>query len=279
LPLHPLSTALALALSAAVSLGMARFAYALLLPPMRADLGWSYLLAGAMNTANAAGYLLGALLLPAALRRVDARSLMLAGGAASALLLVLHGGVRQDAALLLLRAATGVASAAAFASGGVLAARLASQLPAGSRTTPGQVLGLYYGGTGLGIIVSTALAPPLPWPWAWVALGGACALATVVTTAGTRRLRAPPLAVIGRVDLGGDGLIRRARAQRRMARITIGRASGEQCPVQHPLNIHHAGADRCQFADDLAVVDLVACPVNEGGKARVYDAGEHRIFA
>ncbi len=201
MPLHPLSTALALALSAAVSLGMARFAYALLLPPMRADLGWSYLLAGAMNTANAAGYLLGALLLPAALRRVDARSLMLAGGAASALLLVLHGGVRQDAALLLLRAATGVASAAAFASGGVLAARLASQLPAGSRTTPGQVLGLYYGGTGLGIIVSTALAPPLPWPWAWVALGGACALATVVTTAGTRRLRAPPLAGAPRVPL------------------------------------------------------------------------------
>ena len=28
-----------------------------------------------------------------------------------------------------------------------------------------------------------------------------------------------------------------------------------------------------------AVVDLVACPANEGGKARVYDAGEHRIFA
>ena len=28
--------------------------------PMRADLGWSYLTAGAMNTVNAAGYLVGA---------------------------------------------------------------------------------------------------------------------------------------------------------------------------------------------------------------------------
>ncbi len=185
--------ALALALAAAVSLGMARFSYALLLPPMRDALGWSYLLAGAMNTANAAGYLVGALLLPLLLRRVDARSLMLAGGAASAGLLALHGALHHDVALLLARALTGVASAASFASGGVLAARLASSLPAGVRTTPGQVLGLYYGGTGLGIVASTALVPSWPWPWAWVALGAACALATAVTALGTRALRAPPL--------------------------------------------------------------------------------------
>ena len=45
----------------AVALGFGRFAYALLLPPMRADLGWSFAQAGALNTANAAGYLIGAL--------------------------------------------------------------------------------------------------------------------------------------------------------------------------------------------------------------------------
>ena len=60
-PTRPLLAALALALAAAVSLGLARFSYALLLPPMRADLGWSYFTAGAMNTVNAAGYLVGAL--------------------------------------------------------------------------------------------------------------------------------------------------------------------------------------------------------------------------
>jgi hypothetical protein len=52
---NPLLTALALSLGAAISLGMSRFSYALLLPPMRADLGWTYLLAGAMNTGNAFG--------------------------------------------------------------------------------------------------------------------------------------------------------------------------------------------------------------------------------
>ncbi|MEY2859693.1 MAG: hypothetical protein RL392_151, partial [Pseudomonadota bacterium] len=36
--------ALALSLGAAVSLGITRFAYGLLLPAMRTDLGWSYTL-------------------------------------------------------------------------------------------------------------------------------------------------------------------------------------------------------------------------------------------
>ena len=67
---------------------------------MRADLGWSYFTAGAMNTVNAAGYLVGALLVPRALRRFDARTLLLAGGAVAALLLPAHGAVRGDAAAL-----------------------------------------------------------------------------------------------------------------------------------------------------------------------------------
>src|ERR1700750_3333276 len=58
--------------AAAVSLGLARFSYALLLPPMRAELHWSYFVAGAMNTANAAGYLAGALLAPRWFARHDA---------------------------------------------------------------------------------------------------------------------------------------------------------------------------------------------------------------
>jgi len=198
-----LGSALALALAAAVSLGTARFAYALLLPPMRADLGWSYFTAGAMNTVNAAGYLVGALALPRLLRRVDARSVMLLGGGAAALLMALHGAARSEAWLLLCRASCGTASAASFVCGGVLAARLASQADGQAA----QVLGLYYGGTGLGIIASALVVPPLladgeaGWVGAWIALGALSLLATAVTAWGTRRLHAPPLRGAARARL------------------------------------------------------------------------------
>jgi len=198
-PISPLWTAAALALGAAVSLGLARFSYALLLPPMRADLGWSYLTAGAMNTANAAGYLVGALLAPRWLTRHDARALMLAGMLVAAVLLAAHGLTRSDAMLYALRGLTGVASAATFIGGGLLAARLASD---GSATAPhalstGLVLGIYYGGTGLGIVASALLVPALTaqagaagWRWAWGGLAVLAVLATALVVRPTRSLAA-----------------------------------------------------------------------------------------
>lgn len=49
-----------LALGPALGLGIARFAYGLLLPGMKSDLGWSYLQAGWINTVNAIDYIAGA---------------------------------------------------------------------------------------------------------------------------------------------------------------------------------------------------------------------------
>src|SRR6185295_9792157 len=98
-PLPTLTVAAALALGTAVSLGLARFSYALLLPPMRADLGWSYFTAGAMNTANAAGYLAGALAAPRWLARHDARRLMVGGGLLAVIALAAHGVANGDAML------------------------------------------------------------------------------------------------------------------------------------------------------------------------------------
>lgn len=202
-------SAAALALAAAVSLGLSRFAYGLLLPSMRADLGWSYFLAGAMNTANAAGYLLGALLMPRLLARHDARALLLAGGYSAALLMAAHALARSDALLLTLRLLAGAASAASFVCGGLLAARLASGIGPGAATprrSAGLVLGLYYGGVGLGIMVSAPLLPALTqgqatggaaglgWPAAWMLLGLCAAVFTALTGWGTRRLHAPPAA-------------------------------------------------------------------------------------
>ncbi len=176
LPRTPLPLAFALALAAAVSLGLARFSYALLLPPMRAELHWSYFTAGAMNTANAAGYLLGALLAPRWFARGDALRIAVGGGLATAVILVGHAFAGGDAALYALRTLAGVASAATFVGGGLLAARLSARAP-----QPGVVLGIYYGGAGLGILGSIALVLPLPWRGAWIALGAASLACTLAT--------------------------------------------------------------------------------------------------
>jgi predicted MFS family arabinose efflux permease len=177
--------ALALALGAAVSLGITRFAYGLLLPTMRADLGWSYTLAGAMNTANAMGYLLGALATPWLLRRAAATSLLLWGSALATLFMALSGFFTDAPPLLAQRLLAGVASALVFIAGGLLAARLGARQPRRS----GFLLGIYYGGTGLGIALSAVGVPwvlelaagrPHAWAWAWWGLALLCALATVL---------------------------------------------------------------------------------------------------
>jgi len=180
-----LALALALSLGAAVSLGVTRFAYGLLLPTMRTDLGWSYTLAGAMNTANALGYLLGALATPRLMQRLGPARLLLGGAVLASVFMVLSGFFVDAAPLLVQRLLAGVASAFVFIAGGLLAARLAALQPRRS----GFLLGLYYGGTGFGIVLSALLVPvvleaaharPHGWAWAWWALAGACLLGTAV---------------------------------------------------------------------------------------------------
>ncbi len=185
----PLLAAAALALASAVSLGFARFAYGLLLPSMRADLDWSYFTAGAMNTVNAAGYLVGALAAPAAMRRRPAASVLVSSTAATALTLTLHGLVASDAALYILRAVAGAVSALSLVSGAVVAARVAGRVPPqGVRAVPpGLALGLYYGGTGLGIVATAAIVPLLlgragthPWQPPWIGIGAVALVASLV---------------------------------------------------------------------------------------------------
>lgn len=206
LPLRTvLLLAVALSMGAAISLGITRFAYGLLLPPMRSDLGWSYTLAGAMNTVNALGYLLGALVTPRLLQRVGAARLMLAGAWLASLFMALSGFFTDATPLLLQRLLAGVASAFVFVAGGLLAARLGALQPARG----GLLLGLYYGGTGVGIVVSALLVPaaleaaqarPHGWTWAWWGLAAACALASAALAWPARvlhRLAAPGAAAAG----------------------------------------------------------------------------------
>src|SRR6185369_808277 len=85
----------ALSLAPAVSNAFARFAYALLLPAMRADLGLSYSQAGALNSANALGYLAGALFTARYVSRYGNRNLLCAGLIA-AVAAVIGCGVTSD---------------------------------------------------------------------------------------------------------------------------------------------------------------------------------------
>ena len=189
-----LALAAALSLGAAVSLGITRFAYGLLLPTMRSDLGWSFTVAGSMNTANALGYLLGALITPWLLRRTTAASLLVLGSLLASVFMAGSGFFTDASPLLLQRLLAGVASALVFIAGGLLAARLGALAP----THMGLILGLYYGGTGLGILLSAVMVPavlqaasqvPHGWAWAWWVLAVACLLATGVLALVGRRLQ------------------------------------------------------------------------------------------
>ena len=177
--------ALALSVGAAISLGVTRFAYGLLLPAMRDDLGWTYTLAGAMNTANAVGYLIGALATPRLLHRVGPSVLLWSGSLLAALFMGLSGFFTDANVLLLQRLLAGVASAVVFVAGGLMAARLGARAPAQA----GLLLGLYYGGTGLGIALSAVLVPWVlelaqtqlhGWRFAWWALAGVCIAGTLL---------------------------------------------------------------------------------------------------
>jgi predicted MFS family arabinose efflux permease len=182
---HLVWLALALSTGAALSLGITRFAYGLLLPPMRADLGWSYTLAGAMNTVNALGYLLGALATPRLLQRFGATRVLLVGAVLASVFMGLSGFFTETLPLLVQRLLAGVASALVFIAGGLLAARLGALQPARG----GLLIGLYYGGTGFGIVLSALLVPAVlaaadrsshGWAWAWWVLALACFAVTAV---------------------------------------------------------------------------------------------------
>ncbi|QNP48916.1 YbfB/YjiJ family MFS transporter [Diaphorobacter aerolatus] len=184
---RPWAIALALSLGAAVALGISRFSYGLLLLPMRDDLGWSYLTAGSMNTANALGYFLGAIGTPWLMRRCGAWVLLMAGTVLAGLFMLASGATTDTATLMLLRVLAGAASALGFVAGGVLVARLASLHP----HNVGFLIGLFYSGTGFGIALSALLVPAAlgaahgngiahAWQWPWLGLGLACLLAAAV---------------------------------------------------------------------------------------------------
>ncbi|MGH9063573.1 MAG: YbfB/YjiJ family MFS transporter [Acidimicrobiales bacterium] len=173
---RPLLIATGLALGPVVALGLARFAYSLLLPAMRADLHWTFAQAGAMSTANAVGYLAGAAAAGPLIAWRGNRWPYLGGLGLTGLTLLASGASANFEVLLALRLVAGATGAVVFIAGAGLVARLVAGLAPGRAAV---LLGSYFAGAGLGIVVSALVVPPVvglgaggSWRSGWVILGG-----------------------------------------------------------------------------------------------------------
>lgn len=170
-----------LALGTASALGLARFAYGLVLPAMRGQLGWNLAQAGALTTANALGYLLGAVAVTVWARRLSQAAAFRLGMVLIVVALAATGVTGYYPVLLLTRAAAGFGGALVFISGGVLAARTAA------RTGSAAPITVYYSGAGLGITLSGVAIPamlahdPGRWPLAWTGLAAVGGLAAAIS--------------------------------------------------------------------------------------------------
>ncbi|NVN85774.1 MAG: YbfB/YjiJ family MFS transporter [Rhodopseudomonas sp.] len=181
-PAHPARLILVLSLAPTVGLGIGRFAYSLVLPDMRDALVWSYSAAGFMNTVNAAGYLVGALITSRLSTRFGLSAVLRAGTLACVLSLALCALSGNFVLLSFARLLAGVGAALAFVAGGALATTIAQSQPARS----GFLLSLFYAGPGLGILASGLIAPfllqgfgPGSWWIVWLVLALVSAAMTV----------------------------------------------------------------------------------------------------
>jgi predicted MFS family arabinose efflux permease len=170
-----------LALGLASALGLARFAYGLLVPAMRSELHWSLAQAGALTTANGLGYLLGAVTAAAVARRVGTAAAFRLGMVLTAVTLAATAATSSYSLLLLTRGAAGVAGALVFVAGGTAASHAAA------RARSAVPLTIFFSGAGMGIAVSGALVPPLlshhpeRWPLVWAGLALIASLATAAS--------------------------------------------------------------------------------------------------
>ena len=166
--------ALGLSTGAAMALALSRFAYGLLLPPMRADLGWTYVEAGALNTANGAGYIAGALTASWMAHRWGTARAFLAGFSVSVLVLLLTAAATSFSILVALRTVGGISTALTFILGAGLVGAIC---PLQNPRRRSILVGIYVAGVGVGILLAGAAVPIIleggvqRWPEGWVVLG------------------------------------------------------------------------------------------------------------
>ncbi len=184
-----------LALGVTVTNGFARFAYGLILPAMQSDLGWNYAQAGWLNTANALGYIAGAVLTMFLIGRYSATSLFSFGLITTNLALMSTGLIPDLWWQTLWRILAGFFGAMSFSTAGVLAAGLFANDPRRNALAIAIVFGT---GGGLAIVVSGASLPLFlgyfgadHWPIAWIIIAAICALFSPLCLWSAAKLKRP----------------------------------------------------------------------------------------
>ncbi|MCH1469409.1 MAG: YbfB/YjiJ family MFS transporter [Planktomarina sp.] len=184
-----------LALGVTVTNGFARFAYGLIVPAMQSDLGWNYAQAGWLNTANALGYIAGAVLTMVLIGRYSAASLFSFGLITTNLALLSTGLIPDLWWQTLWRILAGFFGAMSFSTAGVLAASLFANDPRRNALAIAIVFGT---GGGLAIVVSGASLPLFlgyfgadHWPIAWIIIAAICALFSPLCLWSAAKLKRP----------------------------------------------------------------------------------------
>lgn len=164
-----------LALGVTVTNGFARFAYGLILPAMKSEMGWTYAQAGWLNTANAMGYIAGAILTMILIRRIPPTRLFAIGLVATTLALLATGLYAALWWQTVWRIVAGVVGAMSFSTAGALAAGLFQGDP---RRNALAIAILFGSGGGLGIVLAGAALPLMldawgsaSWPMGWIVIG------------------------------------------------------------------------------------------------------------
>lgn len=162
-------------------LGLARFSFGVLLPPMSEDLGLSYFQRGALGAGYFVGYLVTVLAAPKAAARIGYRATITSGLALIAATLGALGAADGFSMALVLYSITGVGSGAANIP---LMALISFWFAPSVR---GTAMGLVIGGNGLGIIFSGLLVPVVAaaagasgWRWAWIMLAAVSGLVALL---------------------------------------------------------------------------------------------------
>ena len=201
--LRPYLLAFLLSLGVTVSNSFARFAYALVLPAMRSELGWNYVQSGWLNTANAIGYLTGAIATRLIIRQTGNRRLFIGGVLLTALAVLATGLTRDLFWLGFWRMMSGVTGAAAFIAGGALSANVVPGQPRLASTTTA----IYFAGGGVGFILCGVAIPllldasgPSAWPQAWIWMGVAALVMFALCAWAAMQIEEPNFEVPGALN-------------------------------------------------------------------------------